>query len=48
MNLNLKQQVHFKIAGLSSEPNTHNRGSMYYNTTNNNFYVALSNTQTTP
>lgn len=37
-----------KLAGLSSEPNTHNKGSMYYNSTNNNFYVALTDTGSTP
>ncbi len=37
-----------KLAGLSSEPNTHNKGSMYYNSTNNNFYVALADTGSTP
>ena len=37
-----------RFNALNSEPANHHKGSMYYNESENNFYVALSNTQTTP
>ena len=37
-----------KLNSLNSEPANHSKGSIYFNNSDNNFYVALSNTESTP
>ena len=37
-----------KFPSLSSEPSEHNEGSLYFNNDNNNFYVALEDSDTPP
>ena len=37
-----------KLNSLNSEPANHSKGSIYFNDSDNNFYLALSNTESTP